>query len=312
MTMRRVRAAAIVAVLALAASGCEYWSMATNAEKDGQPVPWFCNPVAPNSVTGPGMGSVDFYAGTSRGPLDYQSCTDVAIGLDEAKAYAEDFPTLGAAEAAGFRSTFAFIPGMGTHHGLGTFTPEMLADPNFDRTNPVIPDSIIDDVFDPNQPEFLQYNGNGPEARLVGMSYYVRTDTDLPPEGFPGNNDWWHHHPTLCFNPANAQAFAANTTDAACATRGGINVALDDYYMLHVWLVDDIEYHADVHAPMFACIPASGAIFDMDDPCHDAWAGGGAAPAAAAATAEPSPTHDHSSMPFCPIGLLEGAATRET
>lgn len=179
-------------------------------------MPWFCNPTAFNSVTGPGMGSVNFYA---------------------AKAYAKQYPTLGQAEAAGFRSTFGFIPGMGTHHGKGTFTPEMLADPNFDRQDPVIPDSIMDDVFDPARPEFLQYNGNGAGSVLVGMSYYVRTDTGRPPAGFAGNNDWWHHHPTLCFDPATARADGVNTTDQQCARMGGVNVHLDDYYMLHVWLV---------------------------------------------------------------------------
>lgn len=275
MSFRRLRLVALVTVMALAAGGCEYLAQATNAEKNGTPVPWFCDPVAPNSVTGPGMGTVNFYAGVTRAPLDYATCKDMAVMFDEAKAYAEQYPTLGDAEAAGFRSTFAFIPGMGTHHGLGSFTPEQINDPSFDRFNPVFPEgSIIDDVFDPTQPEFLQYNGNGADAVLVGMSYYVRTDTGLPPEGFAGDNDWWHHHPTLCVRKTNAQAFSPNISDAQCTAAGGINVYLDDYYMLHVWLVDDLEYHADVHAPMHPCIKSGGAIFDMNDPCHDEWMGG--------------------------------------
>jgi hypothetical protein len=271
MSTRRLRLIALVATVALVASGCEYWSQAVRAKENGDPVPWFCDPVAPNSVTGPGMGSVNWYAGVTRQPLDYDTCEDMAIQLDEAKTYAEQYPTVADAEAAGFISSFGFIPGMGTHHGVGTITPEMLADPNFDRSNPVIPDSMIDDVFDPTRPEFLQYNGGGDDAVLVGMSYYVRTDNDLPPEGFPGDNDWWHHHPSLCFDPATARAFTVNTTDAECAGRDGVNVLMDDYYMLHVWLVDDLEYHGDVHAPMHPCITWSGAIFDMDDPCHGDW-----------------------------------------
>ena len=280
MSARRLRLIALVATVALVASGCEYWSQALRAKENGDPVPWFCDPVAPNSVTGPGMGSVNWYAGVTRQPLDYDTCEDMAIQLDEAKTYAEQYPTAADAEAAGFISSFGFIPGMGTHHGVGTITPEMLADPNFDRSNPVIPDSMIDDVFDPTRPEFLQYNGGGDDAVLVGMSYYVRTDNDLPPEGFPGDNDWWHHHPSLCFDPATAQAFTVNTTDAQCAGRGGVNVLMDDYYMLHVWLVDDLEYHGDVHAPMHPCITSSGAIFEMDDPCHGDWGDPSAAHAA--------------------------------
>jgi len=270
-TRRRLRLVALVATMALVASGCEYWAQAFHAKEDGTPVPWFCNPVAPNSVTGPGMGSTNWYAGTTRSPLDYDTCETIAVGLDDAKAYAEQYPTLGDAAADGFTAGFNFITGMGTHHGKGGITPAMLADPNFDRDNPIIPNSIIDDVFDPAQPEYLQYNGNGSDAVLVGMSYYVRTDTGLPPEGFPGDNDWWHHHPTLCLNPTTATAFQAATSDATCSAAGGINVRMNDYYMLHVWLVDDLEYHGDVHAPMHPCIKSSGAIFDMDDPCHGDW-----------------------------------------
>ncbi len=277
-SVRRWMTLATVGVLGLLATGCEYFAQANDAQQAGGPVPWFCNPVAPNSVTGPGMGSVNWYAGTSRSALDYETCKTVATSFDEAKAYAEQFPTLGSAEAAGFRSTFAFIPGMGTHHGLESISPELLQDPSFDRRNPVIPDSIIDETFDPSQPEFLQYNGNGPDAVLVGMSYYVRTTNGLPPEGFPGNNDWWHHHPTLCLRPATAQAFAANTTDAQCTNQGGINLYMDDYYMLHLWLVDDLEYLADIHAPMHPCIKSTGAIFDMTNPCHDEWMSGSLAP----------------------------------
>lgn len=271
-TRRRLRLVALVATIAMVASGCEYWSQAYNARQDGTQVPWFCNPVAPNSVTGPGMGSVNWYAGMTRAPLDYDSCEEVAVGLDEAKKYAEQYPTLGDAVDAGFTAGFNFIPGMGTHHGKSGITPEMLADPNLDRDNPIMPaGSNIDDVFDPAEPEYLQYNGNGRDAVLVGMSYYVRTDNDLPPEGFPGDNDWWHHHPTLCLNPTTATAFQAATSDATCSAAGGINIKMDDYYMLHVWLVDDLEYHGDVHAPMHPCIKSGGAIFDMDDPCHDDW-----------------------------------------
>jgi hypothetical protein len=265
---RRLRLAALVATMAVAATGCQYWGMAKTASDNGEPVPWFCDPVAANSVTLPGMGFTNFYAGQTRAPLSSSQCLTVAHQFDEAKAYAEQFPTLGAAVDAGFDNTFNFIPGMGTHHGLDSISPELLADPTFDPLHPIIPNSIIDDVFDPAQPEFLQYNGNGRDAVLVGMSYYVRTDNGLPPEGFPGNNDWWHHHPTLCFRPATAQAFAAAISDSSCASQGGINVKMNDYYMLHVWLVDDLEYHDDVHAPMHPCIKSGGAIFDMNDPCH--------------------------------------------
>jgi len=295
-SFRRMRFAALGLAVALIATGC-YSLQAQTATKTAAPVPWFCNPTAPNSVTGPGMGSIDWYAGTSRAPLDYAKCESVAANFDVAKKYALEYPTAGDAEAAGFTSTFGFIPGMGTHHGRDAITPELLADPNFNRQNPIIPNSIIDDVFDPNQPEFLQYNGNTPDSKLVGISYYVRTNNNLPPAGFPGNNDWWHHHRSLCLNPSTAQAFAVNTSDAGCASQGGANVHLQNYYMLHIWLVDKLEYAADIHAPMHPCITGSGAIFDMNHPCHQQNTGGAGALSAQDAATKPT-------AGFCPIGTL--------
>lgn len=66
---------------------------------------------------------------------------------------------------------------MGTHHALG---------------NPLQGGS------DPNRPNFLQHDGNGPDAKLVGMSPFVNNGPAAPPAGFPGDNDWWHQHIYLC------------------------------------------------------------------------------------------------------------------
>lgn len=305
---RRLRAAALVAALAVAATGCEYWGMARDARDAGAPVPWFCDPVAYNSVTLSGMGFTNFYEGQTRQPLSYNECMTVALQFDKAKAYAEQYPTLGAAVDAGFDNTFNFIPGMGTHHGLDSISPELLADPTFDPLHPIIPNSIIDDVFDPAQPEFLQYNGNGRDAVLVGMSYYVRTDTGLPPEGFVGNNDWWHHHPTLCLDRTTAVASSPNISDATCASRDGVNVHLQDYYMLHLWVVDDLEYHADVHAPMHPCILSTGAIFDMDDPCHDNYTPADTTSTASASLASTTGTADGSADSTGSAGSARAAA----
>jgi hypothetical protein len=298
-SVRRTTLIAAVAALALLTSGC-YTAAANYAADRGDPVPWFCNPVAANSVTGPGMGTVNYYAGTSRAPLSRADCKSVATSFDQAKQYAEQWPTLGDAKAAGMRNGFDFIAGMGTHTGFGV-SPALLADPSFNPQDPIIPGSNMDGVFNPAQPEFLQYNGNSDDAKLVGLDYYVRTTTGLPPEGFPGNNDWWHHHPTLCVRPNTGTAFTVNTTDQGCANQGGINLHMEKYFMLHVWLVDDIEYYADVHAPMHPCIKATGAIFDMKDPCHTSLL-----PGASAADKLIVPAKEEGG--FCPIGSLAASA----
>jgi len=64
--------------------------------------------------------------------------------------------------------------------------PAMLADPSFNRQNPILDSVGLDDKFDPAKPEVLQYDGNGPTAKLVGFDYYVRTSTGKPPAGFAG------------------------------------------------------------------------------------------------------------------------------
>ncbi|MEZ5062998.1 MAG: hypothetical protein R2700_16085 [Solirubrobacterales bacterium] len=110
---------------------------------------------------------------------------------------------------------------MGTHHIKGSLTPQMLNDPDFNKDDPNLDAAGLDDVFDPDKPEVLQYDSNSPGAKLVGFGYYAPTDTGLPPEGFPNNQDWWHIHPKICFRKADAVMDGFNITDAACAAEPG-------------------------------------------------------------------------------------------
>lgn len=260
--------AAAVAV-ALTAASCQYLDAAKSARDAGGPVPWWCTSTEEIPVnTGPAVGPVDYYAGTHKAPLSWDECISMSAQFDLAKAYALQWPTEGAAEADGWRMATTYVAGMGTHHVRGGITPEILADPSFDRLNPNLDAAGLDAVFDPTRPEVLQFDGNTPAARLVGFDYYVRTDTGLPPAGFPGNNDWWHIHPMICFRASDAAMIAFNTTDADCASRQGINVNMSNYYMLHVWILDDMTFEPDVFAGMMPCIFGGTAIHDPADPCH--------------------------------------------
>ncbi|MEM7142104.1 MAG: hypothetical protein AAF548_13860 [Actinomycetota bacterium] len=303
--LARLRTVAVASLIAILASSC-YLQLAWEAEQNGDPVPWFCDPVAVNSVTGPGMGFTNWYAGVPRGPLSHSDCKVLAAQLDLAQKYAMQYPTRGDAEAAGYFQSFERITGMGTHHGLGVLSPADLQNPAFDPTSPEdflnsgLP-GHVDAVFEPGRPEFLQYDGNSPDSPLVGMSYFVYTDTGLPPEGFVGDNDRWHHHPTICHDPNTAVGIEVNISDSACQNLGKINVHLDNFYMLHAWVVPDIELHDDVFAPIHPCIkPLSqgGAVFDMDDPCHDVLPAAGA-PVPVGASSGASPI----SMLSCPLAL---------
>lgn len=267
--MPKFRLIALVAVMAMLATSCRYYDMAASAQNNGEPVPWWCNPTEEIPVThGPASGSVDWYAGTHKAPLPWADCLALSAQFDQARDYALQWPTAGEAEADGWSKVTNYVSGMGTHHVRGGITPEMLVDPAFDPDDPILDDVGLDGVFDPIRPDVLQYDGNGPNAKLVGFDYYVRTDTGLPPEGFPGNNDWWHHHPRICHRYSDALQVGFNISDTACASNGGVNVNLENYYMLHVWILEDMVFTPDVYAGMIPCITGGGAIHDPLDSCH--------------------------------------------
>jgi hypothetical protein len=258
-----------IALATMMLASCAYYTKANEAEQAGPTRPWWCNPTEEIPVTeGPAAGSVDYYANVDKAPLPWADCKSMSLQFDIAKAYALQWPTAGAAVAAGWRMATPYVPGMGTHHIRGGITPEMLADPSFNRLNPNLDSAGLDSTFDPIRPEVLQYDGNGPDAKLVGFDYYVRTDTGQPPEGFPQKNDWWHIHPWICFRTTDAHMVGFNTSDANCTAMNGINVNMANFYMLHVWVLDDMTFEPDVFAGMIPCISGGTAIHDPNHMCH--------------------------------------------
>ena len=257
---RRLPVFALPVVLALTLSSCAYFQGAIKARDAGGPVPWWCTSTEEIPVTqGPAVGNIDWYANIDKAPLAWDDCVRMSAQFDVAKKYAEQYPTRGQAEAAGFREVTSFIPGMGTHHVKGGITPQMLADPSFNRQNPILDNAGLDNKFEPSKPEVMQYDGNNADSRLVGFDYYVRTNTGLPPAGFPGNIDWWHHHPWICHRRTDAAMIAFNVSDATCSSQNGVNVNYSNYYMLHVWVLDDMKFIPDVFAGRMPCITGPGA-----------------------------------------------------
>ncbi len=280
-TATRLALVAALGVMALTASSCTYFQTASvirSAGGENGAVPWWCKSTEEIPVTtGPAVGTVDWYAGTHKSPLSWDDCVALSAKFDVAKAYAEQWPTEGQAESDGWNEATPYVPGMGTHHIRGGITPAMLADPSFNRQNPILDSVGLDDKFDPAKPEVLQYDGNGPTAKLVGFDYYVRTNTGLPPAGFAGNNDWWHHHPWICYRKSDAAMIAFNVSDASCTSQAGVNVYMGNYYMLHVWVLDDMKFEPDVYAGMIPCISGGTAVHDPKDPCHVSRTGGASA-----------------------------------
>lgn len=266
----RWRLVAIVALLTVVASSCYTTQAVDHQTNDPTTRPWWC------MSTGNGGHHVDpAYAGQTKGMLSWDDCARNSVGFDVALSWAEQWPTLGAAEADGWTRMVNYVEGMGTHHArLGDFDPT--EDPSFDPDNPLFPGTNIDDTFKSWEPEFLMFDGNDDDAELVGFAWYVLGTPTTPPEGFAGGNDWWHRHESLCFTNNSFLVVGENISDAACASRGGTNLDLSNYWMSHAWIVDGWQTKADVFTNHHPCLHAGGPATHGDgDACWDEADNGG-------------------------------------
>jgi len=89
---------------------------------------------------------------------------------------------------------------------------------------------LIDAPFDPTRPSMLLFDERDGRERLVGFSYWLRSEA---PEGFAGPNDVWHQHTNLCIVNGWIDRERA-ATPADCA---GHFLAGSDLWMLHAWVV---------------------------------------------------------------------------
>lgn len=202
--------AGLAAVLFAAACNPQDWA-------PGGPLrPWYCDPTD-TAINDGHDGDEHMHYTEEKGPLSANDCLALNLFLINAEGYAAQFPTAGVAEANGWHHLAPFISGQGTHHV------------NIERG--------VTAEFDPNRPNMLMYDSNADSARLTGMVWAVQSG-EMPPEGFPGNNDHWHFHERLCFieGPDGPFVVGVNISDAQCAARGGVNQDTSDIWLLHVWL----------------------------------------------------------------------------
>lgn len=230
--------------MALALSGCfvplaTYWE-ATNPDTR----PWWCDS-QPSQHGGHDPHPV--YDDVEKGMLSWDDCHEVSANLQKAMLWALQWPTLADAEADGFDRIVPYAEGMGTHHTRGAISQD----------------------FTPTRPQFLQYGGNGPDAPLVGMSWYVNNGPAAPPAGFVGDNDWWHTHEYLCFQGGIV------VYDGRCEDAGipGTSIYLGNNWMLHAWIVPGWQNNPDVFVNHHPCLLADG-MAGPHDACWD-MAGGG-------------------------------------
>ena len=151
---------------------------------------------------------------------DPAECEQLATELARAREIAVSFPTAADAEAAGYRKITNYYPGIAAHY---------------------INADYVDDEFDLDHPEMLLFDGDGPNAGMVGLSYYLVTDGDEPPTaGFTGPNDHYHRHVGLCFRDGVVIA-GSNASEEECAAEGGSQGDGLPGWMNHVWVVPGCE-----------------------------------------------------------------------
>ncbi len=218
----RIKAAAIVAVLAIVIAGT-----ATGSSPCEIAAP---TPASPGQVGAGGGGSADNVNVLAsehggRGMVKQFSLTHaqriaLETQMEEARAVVAKFPTTASALAGGYDKSTPYVPCIGAH-----YTKYSLAG-----------------SFDPSAPSELLYDGTAPDSKIVGLSYLV-VHHNGPPPGFAGPNDHWHQHNAnggLCLKGG----FVVGGEDVSpqqCADRGGRKVLLIDVWMMHAWVVPGFE-----------------------------------------------------------------------
>jgi hypothetical protein len=155
------------------------------------------------------------------------------------------YPRLKDAIAAGFRRAGPYAPGLGLHVIKFAGTGSANVDGTMDADALANPLSIL-------------YDGTGPNAKIAGFMYY--SFSSKQPEGFAGDNDYWHYHTNVC-SKYNADGSSdaplgadRPVTQAQCAAVGGILLPTTQY-MVHVWTV-----------PGYTVSAADGGVFGEVNP----------------------------------------------
>lgn len=173
-----------------------------------------CEQSGPEAATGSSHG----HRGTFPWTTPTGAARDELVAqLTAAHNVTLEYPTVVAAEAAGYRMTTTYVPCIGAHYINGAYLGK----------------------FDLAHPAMLLYDGTNPDSKIVGLSY-ASMSGKAPPDGFAGDNDLWHQHNLnggLCIK-GGVVVGAESTSKADCEARGGAKIALDSLWMMHAWVAD--------------------------------------------------------------------------
>jgi hypothetical protein len=151
---------------------------------------------------------------------DKAQCDQLAQELTIARDTALKYPTAADAQAGGWQKVTPYVPGIAAHYM------------NF---------KYVDGTFEVDKPEMLLYDGNGPEAHVAGVSYYIMQAGDNEPtQGFTGDNDHGHRHIGLCMKGGVVIGPSTMTADD-CAAAGGTKAGGQAGWMSHAWVIPGCE-----------------------------------------------------------------------
>jgi hypothetical protein len=161
--------------------------------------------------------------------LDRATQTALSVQLAQTTRLIEKYPTVAAAEAAGYRRQGRFNPGLGTHYGGAGASG----------------DDVITGVGGIAMVPTLIYDGTDPDSPIAGFMYLAPGSRGEVPEGFIGPNDHWHEHTNLCIRFDAGRIIALGSDDAdmtqeRCGRLGGMYIQRSGY-MVHVWTVPGYE-----------------------------------------------------------------------
>ena len=137
-----------------------------------------------------------------------------------AREVAMTYPTAQDAMDAGWVRVTSYVPGIAAHYM------------NF---------GYVDGDFELKKPEMILYDGDDPDAHVVGLSYYIIQEGSAEPtQGFTGYNDHGHRHIGLCTGPGGVIG-DSTLTEEECAARGGRKSNGSKAWMSHAWVVPGCE-----------------------------------------------------------------------
>ena len=187
----------------------------------------------PSATTTTAPGTHSHGTATAEQPLTRSERKELSAQLLQARSAADRYPTVADALAGGYTMVTGYVPLIGAHY---------------------IKWSLMDGNFDVNQPEMLLYDGTDADSSIVGLSYYVFSDTE--PSPFVGPNDHWHQHIGLCIKDG-VVVGGESTTPEECARRGGAKAMTSNGWMVHAWVVPGWESPQGVFSPEHPGLTAS-------------------------------------------------------